>query len=352
MTLLNHLSNVISRQRAGRGRLFSSIQVIERDQYRELKKTYKVSLPDLFRVIQNELKVLATAGVKVLWLVRKLNDGQYNVSYAIIDQAQLSTLTKPLSVVCPETWLLYFYCQPGQLYRVDTAQPYWVLLDQSGHLHTTYARGLMQRPENFLSALGGVATKAFDVLPLTLEHLIKSAKLPLWAYAGLICVKPVTKQPVKINWPKLGILFTVMIASYSALTSAALVYTERKLEADLKELQAKANAFFSQQSELEGKLNSLSAYTVVINQQPLAAAVLSDISQTMPEQTVLQSIRLNGRLIQISGSASSATEVLARFSESSQFSEVRFDRAVQRVRERDNFTLSLVYQPTEQGVQP
>lgn len=340
MKWYNKLLTLI-KSRAG---LASSVKramvIIERSQYQELKKVYKVSLPDLLQIVRNEIHVLSKNG-KVLWLVKKRADNHYLVSYATLDNATSANVNKRIQFLWPQSWLLYYYCQPEQLYLVNGATPYWAYLDAVGNLQTTTARGLMVTPDNFMAAIG---KKVASPITVTTQQIAKTVNLPLLANIGVICSKPSRVATPSINWRKIVSYSAVLAGIYAVVLSAVLQVTESYLADKTQHLQEKANRFFDKQVVLQHRLETLNRYTEQLNAHAPTGQMLSDISQAIPPGVLVQNIRLNGRLMQIAGQADSATEVLASFANSTAFSEPQFDRGVVRVREKESFSLSVVYQ--------
>src|SRR5690606_4811064 len=123
----------------------------------------------------------------------------------------------------------------------------------------------------------------------------------------------------------------------------SLSYQEQSLGEQVSSLQAQANDVFVRQRELEDQMLVLTSYKQYFDRFPGAYPVLGLLSEQLKDKEELRNIQLSGPLLQISGTADSATEVFSILSTQPIWSEVKFDRNIQRSKDKEVFTLSMVY---------
>ena len=332
-------------QNIGRSDKKSNIYVVPRSLYQEHRRTYKATALELLRLIRNESKVYGRSGNTVVWRCRQLGSNNFTVLFAVLDQEVNESLRKGWQIVLPETWLLYPLLNRDMLYRVRSGDDYWAWLKQDQTLHITTIKGLMQQPQYFLDAIGvpahGVQAETLDFR--SLSEVPKSA-INAFDYLGLSVWHKTgaAKQP-DVPWRKLAIFAGGLLLVYAGLLSAGLVYHEQRLNDQVATLQAQANEVFVRQRELEEQMSVLTSYQEYFERFPSAAYLLSRVSEQLQGKAVVRTIQLSGPQLQISGTADSATEVFSILSANPDWAEVRFDRNIQRSKDQEVFTLSMVH---------
>lgn len=324
--------------------------VLSRECYKEQIRTYKAGLVDLWRLIRNELKVLAPENGRVLWRVVNNTAGVYQVSYAILNGQVLTTLPLGVALVWPETWLLQRILQPGTLYHVSSEQNYWAWLSTEQHLHLAPMQGLMQHKQFFLDAIGvGVETTEQHV---DVQQHINRHGIPLsWQdLPGQVLLLGKPSGGIKPNWRYLGLSAGFVMLAYITVSSAWLSWQQHYYQNALIELQAQMATVFEQQQQLEQQAELLAHYQQLLQRFPSSAEVLSALATDLGETARLDNIQSSGRLVQIAGVSPSATQVLASLMASGNWAEVRFERNIQRVREEERFSISMVFQEPAHAV--
>ncbi len=311
--------------------------------YKEHRRSYKASPLELLKLISNERKVYAGQGQRVIWRCRQQKPGQFTVLYAVIDNSAESLLVNGWQLVLPETWLLYSVLQPETLYQVQSAEQYWAWLSADQQLHTTPVRGLMNQPQYFLDAIGVSYQSKPTVLTLPQTHETAVINPLSIDWLGLSVWRSASKSAAQVPWRKLMLATGIIAVGYMAVLSAALTLYEQRLSAQVAQLQTEANQVFNRQQQLSDQMSILQSYQQFLQRFPAGYPVLALLAEQLEGQAILQSVQLSGQLIQISGNAESATAVLATLSQQAQWSEVKFERNVQRIRGQENFTISMVY---------
>lgn len=319
--------------------------VLSRDCYKEIVRNYKASFSDLWRLIRNELKVLAPAEGKVLWRIINNQAGDYTVSYAVLDENSQKKLPRGLSIIWPETWLLQKVLQKETLYKISSGQQYWAWLRPDGVLHLTPCQGLMYNKQFFLDAIG-IAKSADEQLLNVPQHLAEQGAPFSWRdIPGQMLVHGAASlNMAAVNWLQLVKGGSTVLLSYILLSSAWLSWQRNYYETELTQLQAQVATVFETQQQLEQQAQQLAHYQQILQRFPASTLVLSALASDIDDIARLDSIQSSGRLVQISGVSSSATQVLANLMSSGNWVEVRFDRNVQRVRNEERFSISMVYQ--------
>ncbi|WP_162599144.1 hypothetical protein [Shewanella algidipiscicola] len=318
--------------------------VLNRGSYQEELRNYKCGFIDLIKLIRNESKLLAGNNHKVLWFIRSASIQDYTVCFAVIKADVYKSLPDGLSLLLPETWLMYAKLIPDQLYQIDGNKPYWAFLHKHGDLHITSIAGLMVDPRNFLDALG--VTTQQEVIVLDREQLLISEEVTVkpQMLLGLFHYRSNSRLP-SLNWKKLSLLSVAAVACYIALISSWASWREYQLEQDVSVLRSEANAVFQRQAELETQLELVESYKNFLDKYPSQTEIIHTLVKDLGDIATLENIQLRGALVQLTGQTESATEVLAQFSASPHWTEVRFDRQVQRRKDIDYFTISMVFRP-------
>lgn len=317
--------------------------VLDRGSYQEELRSYNCGLFDLFKLIRNESKLLSGATSKVLWFIRPTSAQGYRVSFAIIKAEVCESLPDGLCLLVPETWLIYAKLTPEQLYRVDGLKPYWAFLHKQGNLHITSVSGLMVEARNFLDALGVVSQQQPIVLDRDQLLVSENVVLTPQMLPGLFYYRANSHLP-PLQWKKLSVISFAAIAGYVAIVSSWVSWREYQLQQDVAQLRTEANAVFQQQEQLETKLNLIQSYKQFLDKYPSHTDIIHTLVKDLGDIATLENIQIRGALLTLTGQATSATEVLARFSSSPNWTEVRFERQVLRRKDTDEFSISMVFQ--------
>lgn len=341
---LNWLSQPV--EKAFKRRQLATL-VISRSQYQEHKRSYKVSLPDLYRVVQNECKMLSRPGYVVVWMVLPKSTDSYEVLFAVISRTLLAGVPSQLQLVVPETWLFYRNLSANVLYQVHSAQNYWAFLSASGTLHVTAQQGLMQHASYFLEALG-LSETSVERRSLELPDFFEKNELTLhwWQLAGLFCLPERSAEPFQAQkYKNVAKVLAVVALSYGLLLSAALVLRQSWLEQDVAELKKSASSLVEQQSRLDEQLLLISHYDKLLNNRTDYSLMLAELATQIKDVAVIENVTVTDNLLTIRGSSQSATDVLAKLAESGIWQESRFTQPVQRGTDGDMFTITAIYQP-------
>ncbi|QYJ85001.1 hypothetical protein K0I73_12260 [Shewanella mesophila] len=318
--------------------------VLNRGSYQEEIRNYKCGFLDLIKLIRNESKLLAGGSHKVLWFIRSANSQDYTVCFAVIKADVYKSLPDGISLLLPETWLMYAKLIPEQLYRIGGNKPYWAFLHKDGDLNITSIAGLMVDPRNFLDALG--VTSQQEAIVLDREQLLISEEVTVKPrmLLGLFHYQANNRLP-SLNWKKLSAIGVAAVACYMAIISSWASWREYQLEQDVTQLRSEANAVFQRQEQLETQLELVESYKSFLDKYPSQTEIIHTFVKDLGDIATLENIQIRGALVQLTGQTASATEVLAKFSASPHWAEVRFDRQVQRRKEIDYFTISMVFRP-------
>lgn len=317
--------------------------ILDRSCYREVVRNYKVSAFDLVRLVRNELTVLKAEGGKVLWYVRRVGPGHYNVCYAIVHPS-ISSMGSGLYSLIPEGWLLYSMLAPEQIYQIQSVRNYWGYLSQQGTLHTTLVSGLMADSQLFANALGVMPQSNPQILDLQQQSRGELFVLPLSLLPGAIVANQSQHSLGPVDYRLWGKRIGLSLAGYSLLVSVALLGFKYYLNSEVDSLKVSAEAVFSQQQQLNQQQQQIDDYAKLLQNSTDSTAVFTAIAETIGDSGQLERIQLSADRIQISGFATSATLVLSKFAENAKFKEVKFDRNIQRVREKEAFSIIMTYQ--------
>lgn len=326
--------------------------VVSRSLYQEHRRTYKVSLPDLYRVIQNECKILSRPGVVIVWMVLPKSQDGYEVLYASIVRSLLSTHPASLQMVVPETWLFYRNLQTNVLYQVDAEQQYWAYLSQTGTLHVTTQQGLMAKASNFLEALGA---NVADVQRYTLaipDYFHRTElNLHWWQLAGLLCLPERSAQPLELSrYKKFGKLTAITLVGYMVVVSAGLHLRQSWLEEKVDELKKSASALVDEQNALDEQLLLINNYNKLISAQVSYSNLMLDLATQLKGIAEIDDISVVDNLVTLRGKSKSATEVLSRLAEAENWQESRFTQPVRTSENSDSFTIATMYVPKTPAV--
>jgi Tfp pilus assembly protein PilN len=330
------------------------INIVPRGLYKEHRRTYKANALELIRLIRNEARVYGRSGLRVVWRCRQISNNHFSVLYAVLDAQAEAMLSKGWQLVLPETWLLYELLNTDTLYQIQSGDPYWAWLKPDHSLQITSMKGLMQEPRYFLDAIGvpsaEVQSQHLDLRALT--ELPKSAIKAL-DYVGLSVWHQLKSESRRlVPWRMLLGATAVLFGAYAVFLSLGLSYQEQRLSEQVATLQAEANDVFQRQRELEDQMAVLSSYQQYFNRFPGAYPLLGLLSEQLKDKAELRTINLSGPLVQISGTADSATEVFSTLAAQAVWSEVKFDRNIQRNKDKEVFTLSMVYRAANAAAMP
>lgn len=325
--------------------------VVSRSQYQEHKRSYKVSLPDLYRVIQNECKMLNRPGCVVVWMVLPKNADSYDVQFAVIPRSLLASVPSQLQLVVPETWLFYRNLVANVLYQVNGEQNYWAFLSEAGSLHVTTQQGLMRNAHYFLEALG-LSEASIERRRLELPDFFEKNELSLnwWQLAGLVCLPERSATPFQLNnYKAVGKWIAAVTVVYALLLSGALIMRESWLEQDVTELKQSASLLVDQQTRLDEQLLLISNYDKLFNNRISYGLLVTDLAAQLKDVAEIESLSVTDNLVTIRGKSKSATDALAKLADSGNWQESRFTQPVQSNEEGDIFTISTIYQPQKSG---
>lgn len=322
-------------------KLWQRLFVVPRQLYTEIEKKVAVSGVDLWKVIRNERKVLQQKYPIVLWTLKQ-QAGQQCILFCCIEQQHQARMPQALNVLLPETWLLRFTLTPGVLYRVESEPDYWAYLHANGKLHVTDIAGIMQQPRYFLDALG-VQSINQQPEPLQASSLteLTLGQLPLGDIAGLLHYRTSSSGQAATNWPRVAAFFAGTLLIAATAFSAALVWYDGKLTNELAALQREVLSFTEQQDQLSAQRLRLERYETLLNRFPSVASGLALLSKELGDSADLMQAELSGRAIRITGSADSATQILEIMNQQPAWQDARFERSVQRSRQREDFSISL-----------
>lgn len=330
----------------------TKVVVVARQHYQEFSRTYQASIADVFRIVRNELKVLSASHNKVVWTLFRLTDGRYRVLFAVVSLQQ-HIIPTGISVVVPETWLLYRVLRPATIYKVEASQPYWAYLSQSGELNVTPAAGIMQQPRIFADALGvTLGTDAVASFSPRVWFAQQPLPLSLKELPGLIVWHTPATEREKLNYRQLAALTGAMAVGYMMLLSGWLVFHSNRLQQQVAELQSQANSLFEQQQKLSQKADVIDQYQAVLLRFPFSSDLLARLAGQIGDIATINNLQLSGNLLKISGIATSATEVISRLTTSQDWKEVRFDNNIQKVKDEERFSISMVFSPSTPEVKP
>lgn len=321
--------------------------VVSRNHYQEHKRSYKVSLPDLYRVVQNERKMLGRPGFVVVWMVLPKKADSYDVLFAVIARSLLSGVTSPLQLVVPETWLFYQNLTANVLYQVNAEQHYWAFLSATGSLHVTTQQGLMQNAHYFLEALG-CAEASIERRSLELPEFFEKNELSLnwWQLPGLLCVPERSKTPFELNnYKALGKWLAAVTVIYALCLSATLIVRESWLENDVAALKKSASSLVEQQTRLDEQLLLIGNYDKLFNNRTSYSVLVAELATQLKDVAVIENLTVTDNLVTIRGKSKSATDVLAKLADSGSWQESRFTQPVQTSAEGDIFTITTFYHP-------
>ena len=324
------------------------VYYLSRAQYEEVSKDLKVSFADLLQVIRNEKAMLAARFPLVLWKVSRHENNGFTLSFACLDQQVVSVLPKGIYALIPETWVLPQITQPNMLYKVESSSRYWAYLADNKRLYTTNICGLMSPEQHFLDALGVTEQiqhkQTIDIVQLLRD---KPKILPLTNLIGLVHINLGKRNGHEFKVSKKWLLRVVFAPAivYGLVLSGFLLWYESKLQQEVSVKQNAALSIVDTQNELESRLSELARYYREFDRLPMQSAVVSRISELLAGKAQLQRLDIAARQIVLSGSAKSATDVLALLSQQAIFTEVKFERGVQSGRDGESFVISIVYSP-------
>jgi Tfp pilus assembly protein PilN len=319
--------------------------VVSRNQYQEYKRSYKVSIPDLYRVIQNECKMMNRPGHIIVWMLLPKRSESFDVVYAVVPRALLAGNPAQLQLVIPETWLFYSNLAANILYVVNAEQPYWAFLSNAGILHVTAQQGLMQNPDYFLEALGATEA-AIEKRSIDIPNYFQQNDLTLswWQLPGLMCLPELAAEPFQIaHYKRLGQWLSVTVLVYCVLLSVALTARQSWLEQDVTKLKGAASELVDQQTKLDEQLALITSYHQLFNERTLYSTLLTELAIQLEDVAVVENVSVTGNLVTIRGKAKSATDVLSKLAESGSWQESRFSIPVQTNESGDSFTIATIY---------
>lgn len=317
--------------------------ILDKAAYSEYVRRYSASALDLPRIIRNELKVLSRNDAKVLWKIISSGDGAYRVLYAVVDKATTDKIAGKWCLLIPETWLLYKLLQTNTLYCVQSDTQYWAWLAKDSTLHTTAVGGLMTNPRFFLDALGQSKVQAVAENLSIRNEAVSLNKIIHWRdLPGILCFARPASSGISVPWRKFMFAVAAVTCVYMAGTSAYLSWQENRLRDNVAQLQQAASKLFDRQQTLENLARTQADYSLLFDRYPQVNSTIATIIQQIPDNVVLENIAMSGALLQLSGSADSATEVLASLNVGAKWREVKFDSNVRRNKGREFFTISLV----------
>ncbi|MDP5134932.1 PilN domain-containing protein [Rheinheimera baltica] len=323
----------------GTGRAF----VVPRQLYDEHHKRYKVSVTELWRLIANEKKVLSRSGNKVIWQVNKPNADTFSVSYAVITASFVEQLPSGFCLAMPETWLLPSILQADKLYCIEGESPYWAIMFNQ-QLHSSPVKGLMTQARFFKEAIGFYSADDEHIAVNIQQYLQRhTPQNELSQLVGLVVRKTAVKKQRTVPWKKLAVASFGICSSYAVLLSAFLFFSESQLNNKAERLQLEAKQVFQLQDKQAVKANTLQAYKDTFDKYPSINTILNQLKLDLPAEAELQRIQVVGRQVEITGSAASATDILATLSEKPYWSDVRFIQDVRKRESGEEFVLSLVF---------
>lgn len=323
--------------------------VISRSQYQEQRRSYKVSLTDLYRVVQNECKVLTRPDAVVLWMILPKQTESYEVLFCSIPRALLAKAPAQIQLVVPETWLFYQGLQANTLYDVEAEQNYWSFLTTSHQLHVTAQQGLMKSADYFLEALG--TTKAqVETRQIQLpEFFQKNATTILWwQWLGLVCTSEQKSRKFELKqWLPVGKAVSGLVLGYLVVASLALTWRESALSQEVSALKQAASSLVEQQNKLDQQLELIDNYQQLFAKNVSYSEMLLLLGSQLQNVANIDSLSITENLVVIRGTAKSATAVLAKLGEMPMWQESRFTQPVQTGNDVDVFVISTIYVPTK-----
>lgn len=336
-------------QQALPSKLWQRCYVVPRQFYKQTEKKVSVSGPDLWRVIRNERKVLLQSYPAVLWSLKQNGTQKYIEFYCIRKQYQQQIPAKT-ALLLPETLLLRLTLQAGILYKVKSDTQYWAFLNTHGQLHTTDVAGIMGNAHYFLDAMGvkeSLAPVDFDVQALQ-EINLKS--FPLLALPGLMHFQKTPEQQAQKNWLRTTLIATASAMVCAGVLSLGLIAYENHLTTKLSKLQREVMIFTEQQDKLATQSERLANYQTLFQRFTPVSITLSELGKDLSKNVDLMQIDISGQTVSISGSSDSATQVLEVLNQRPQWQGARFERSVQRSRQREDFSIAMTFIATEDAL--
>ena len=323
--------------------------VISRSQYQEQRRSYKVSLTDLYRVVQNECKVMTRPDAVVLWMILPKQTESYEVLFCSVSRALLAKAPAQIQLVVPETWLFYQGLQVNTLYDVEAEQNYWSFLTTSHQLHVTAQQGLMKSADYFLEALG--TTKAqVETRQIQLPEFFQknATAISWWQLLGLLCTSEQKSRTFDIKqWLPVGKIVSGVVLGYLVIASLALTWRENTLNQQVAALKQAASSLVDQQNKLDQQLELIDNYHQLFAKNVSYSEMLQLLGSQLQNIATIDSLSMTENLVIIRGTAKSATAVLAKLGEMPMWQESRFTQPVQTGNEVDVFVISTIYVPTK-----
>lgn len=327
-----------------------NVVYLPKSDYVELNKEVKASWSELLYILKNELAMHNGQYDKVLWRVQKLPEHKFRLQFACLKADKLHAYSGKLVLLYPESWAVQQCLQPEQLYLVESSSYYWAYQTSNGVVHFTDKKGLMNKSEYFLSAIGvvdnqeAITNQALPIKQVTSTNIV----LPKWYdWLGMLYhrAKP---RDLSITTLKPYLVFTgAAVLVYTILLSGGLAFYRDYLKSQVALQQQGAEVLLQQRQSTEQLLSGIQTYAPLISAPANYSALLAFLAQNLPEGTEIRRMQFSEGMAQINGIATSATDVMAKLGESTFTREVKFDRPVQAEQKGESFSISFVFMPAE-----
>lgn len=331
-------------------RLTFRVIYLAKSDYVENSKLVKASWTELLYILKNELAIQKLQYAKVLWRIQRQPDSKFRLQFVCISESALQAYQGQFVLLYPETWLAKQCLQAEQLYLVGSTEQYWAYVAADGNAYFTDKKGLMNRSEHFLSAIGALdeksitTAKTVNIKQITAEQV----QLPKWySWLGMLHYQAKPKSVSIKGWQPYLIFTAVAVLVYGTILSVGLALYHDHLKTQVAQRQQAAEVVLQQRQQTDKIVEQINAYSPLITAAPKYSAMLMFLAEQLPEGTELRRSQLSENMAVIQGVAPSATDVLAKLGKSPLISDARFDRPVQADKNAESFTISFVFNPTE-----
>ena len=186
-----------------------------------------------------------------------------------------------------------------------------------------------------------VNTEKFELLDFQARDVQnRSADLSRGFQVNLLPPSFIKQQKLKRYFIFGGALFLavcIMVLPFSKLAGQKRHLT--KIERKIEGMQTQAEELHRFREESQRTLDKLESMAEMKRSHPSVIAVLSELTQSVPETAWVHSLTYSDNSVTIQGEAESATSVIEAVENSAMFREVRFSSPVTRSGGNERFTM-------------
>jgi hypothetical protein len=310
--------------------------VVGREHYVERRRRYPIDARrDLERVLAQELQ----GRPDTLTAIGPAREGGREVSFFELKPEASSLIGRTFFVV-PEGLVLAGTLGPGQIAGVQRSGFRYFL---SGSGISQPAGGAVGTPELFATAIGqygGEGTVAIDEAELRRRLPSGLRRIPIGTWLGLR--RSTTRQPLDIDWRKLGTWSAIALAGYLTVASAYLELTTEARERELATLGAEVDSLLAAQNRIEKVGGELAAIDGILSERRDTYRLWAVVNAAWSKGAAINRIVLKDTQLTIYGTAPMSTDVLSAVAATAGVANARFSSPVRSIGERlEEFALTL-----------